>query len=81
MPNPVVIITNRDGVIVNSKPTFTSYAFNSEVFSISDSFELVLSDNTVDISDWYSVQLRVNNNTIFTGTIQRNNSTYSPANQ
>ena len=73
MPNPVVIITNRDGIIVNSKPNFTSYAFNSVVFSISDSFELVLSDNTVDISDWYSVQLRLNNDTIFKVIIQPKN--------
>lgn len=81
MSNPVVIITNRDGIIVRNKPNFTSYAFNSEVFSLADSFELVLSDNTFDTRDWYSVQLRVNNATIFTGTIQRNNRTYSPSDQ
>ena len=78
MSDTRIIITDRRGLVITSDPNYSSYTFHSEVFSISDSFELVLADNTVDISNWYGVQLRVNDITVFDGTVQRSNRILSP---
>jgi prophage tail gpP-like protein len=78
VPNPIIIITDRDGVIISTEPNYSSYTFNGELFSIADSFELVMADNTVDVSDWYGVQLEVDKNIIFNGTIQKFDRSFGP---
>ena len=77
MPNNVVI-TDRKGLIISTDINFSSYSFASEVLSITDSFQLVLADSTVDTSNWYGVQLRVDNIAVFDGTTQVDNPRLSP---